>query len=359
MVRWFHVVLSLWLKVVALRVDRVDVGTDDVPVFILDRAPLGHMKSMIFDWGRLPQDRFKIIVDDTIGPSSIHQAFDFVQRSAPPVAIWVVNLKNGGNEGHLGSLELGFRSTSNVTRHGVFHWAPELCSAQGVPWERVQQMYESVSFVFQFAYQDENLAVLDAEKYMPWPLGPAWWKGWSSNLSVSPTGQRQILASFRGSTNTHQGLDVFAKDASQLPGLIVETNGEWVGHNSLPDVNRYTELMSTSKYAFNFAGHNPNCFRVVEAVESGAVPILFLQPHLGTCHSNWAALYGFPNGTKYGWIPQAPFAVFTSWDDMTSSVDILNTTAEEKGSRLAPWYGKWRAAFARQFEKKFAALLGS
>lgn len=356
MVRSFHVVLSLWLKVAAVRVAEVDVGTD-VPVFILDARPRGHMKSMIFDWGKLSQDRFKIILDGTIGPWSIHRAFDFVQRSAPPVAIWLVNFQDGHR--HVDSLELGFRSTSNVTRHGVFHWGPELCSADGVSRERVQQMYEPVSFVFQFAYQDENLAALDAEKYMPWPLGPAWWKGWSSNLSVSATGQRQVLASFRGSHQTHDGLGLFAEDASQLPGLVVEDSGKWAMLNSLQDRNRYKELMLTSKYAFNFAGHNPNCYRVVEAVESGAVPILFLQPHMGTCHSNWAALYGFPNGTKYGWIPQAPFAVFTRWDDIKSGVDMLRTTAEEKGSRLAPWYGEWRAAFARQFLKKVAALLGS
>ena len=37
----------------------------------------------------------------------------------------------------------------------------------------MKQVYEHVSFVFQFAHQDHDLGASDVEKYMPWPLQPA------------------------------------------------------------------------------------------------------------------------------------------------------------------------------------------
>jgi hypothetical protein len=343
-------IFSLWLNIRALRIQQI-ISREPVPVFVLWSTHPEHMKSMVFDWARLPQHMFPIAFNARNSRASVQGAFDIVHESKPPVAVWLVDRVE--SLAIMTSLEQGFRSTSNFTRHGVFHWNQEFCNQVGQTWQVLKQTYEPVSFVFQFAYPDENLAAVNSEKFMPWPLGPAWWKGWESNLTVPPIEQRQFLASFRGSINTHPSLTRFKADANKMEGFVVEDSGHWVKNTSERDHNRYLELMLNSKYALNFGGNNPNCYRVVEAVESGAVPILFHEPHQ-ECHRNWAAMYGFPNpnATKYSWIPQAPFAVFNNWDEMKSRVDTLRATATDLSSRLAPWYEKWRKAFAHQFLKK-------
>lgn len=337
-------IISLLFCIRALRIQ----DSPTVPVFVLWQKHPEHMKSMVFDWAPLPKNKFSIAFEAQGSTASVQEAFDIVHKSKPPVAIWLVDRMPFRI---VASLEDGFLSTSHFTRHGVFHWNQEFCGQDGQTWEALKQVYEAVSFVFQFAYPDENLAASDVGKFMPWPLGPAWWKGWESNLTVPPIEQRRVLASFRGSINTHTDLSRFEGDAHTMEGFVVEDSGVWNKQNSEGDKNRYLELMLASKYALNFGGNNPNCYRVVEAVESGAVPILFYESDQ-PCHRNWAAMYGFPKGTEYSWIPQAPFAVFKNWDEMKSRVGTLSANASDLSSRLAPWYEKWRAAFANQFLKK-------
>ena len=73
-----------------------------------------------------------------------------------------------------------------------------------------------------FAHQDDDLGASDVEKYMPWPLQPAWRQGWRGNLIVQ-------------------------RLCPMLPRSL-----SW-------------SFLLASKYALNFPD-NPNWYCVVEAV---------------------------------------------------------------------------------------------
>merc|ERR1711933_624411 len=103
---------------------------------------------------------------------------------------------------------------------------------------------------------------------------------------------------------------------SNMPDVLIETSGEWAMHDTVQSARRYKDLLETSMYALNLAGHNPNCYRIVESIESGAIPVIVAKRGLHKCYDNWAALYGHATGTQYHWIPRSPMEVLESWDDL-------------------------------------------
>merc|ERR1719210_2692289 len=155
-----------------------------------------------------------------------------------------------------------------------------------------------------FGYLDERLA--QDEKYLPFPLGPAISRGWKPLLPLLQTGERPLLASYRGSKVTHY------KESKQIEnamrslreaghGIVLEERRKWRPQDTAMDSARYHELMRTSRFALSPGGNNPNTYRILEAVESGSIPI-FVSDARG-CYRNWAALYGYeaPGATRYPW----------------------------------------------------------
>jgi hypothetical protein len=336
-----------------------------IPAFAFESK--GHMERMVVEWGQL-RDVYDVNVtmraprDDQEG---VKQAFKIIENNKPNVAVWLMEYKDGKGS-TLKDLAEGFERTKDKTRHIVFHWSPEFCDQETVTFQEVAHAYEHAAAVFQFAYQDERLASLDNRKYSPWPLGPAWWKGWVSPYVRSrfhrtavtvnrtiPTTQREHLASFRGAVNTHaeikQVSESMASHWHRTPDVVVEDSGEWMAADSSFSQNRYRELLETSMYGLNLAGHNPNCYRVVELIESGAIPVIVARKGLHECYDNWSALYGHPTGTAYSWIPKAPIEVLQSWDQLPDHLEEMLSKAEARGSALEVWYKQWRQSFTDAF----------
>jgi hypothetical protein len=235
----------------------------------------------------------------------------------------------------------------------VFHWSPERCNR--LPIGAVQDAYKSVDFVFQFGYQDERLSSEDP-RYMPWPLGTAGWRGWSSPdpETLTPLSQRKHLAVFRGSTSTHsQALRDF-EAVSRHPEMLIQFRGPWTPVDTEADTELYRELLAGGQYALAPGGHNPICYRIQEAVESGSVPVIVPgTPKHDKCYDNWSGLFGLPlEGAKeFPWIPVAPFHTLRSWSDLGDHLDAMRAGATDRsGEKLHRWYGRWLEAFRYQLE---------
>jgi len=334
-----------------LRVLTNVIPNDVIPAFAFESR--GHMESMVVDWGRLHDYNVTLAVrgrkNDKHG---LARAFQIIEENKPRVAVWLLEFKDG-NAHTLGDLAEGFLRTKTHTRNIVFHWSPEFCDYKGLAtFDRISHAYEHAASVFQFAYQDERLASLDSGKFKPWPLGPAWWKGWVTPSSRQPTTAREHFASFRGARNTHRELaevQGLVSNWTKPIDLLVEDSGKCIPHPGSGDIDRYRELLETSKYVLNLAGNNPNCYRVAESIESGAIPVTVTRKGLYGCYDNWAALYGHATGTAYPWIPKAPFEVLQSWDQLPSRFESMLSYAEERGSVLQSWYKQWRQSFIDEF----------
>ena len=195
----------------------------------------------------------------------------------------------------------------------------------------------------------------------PWPYRcPLTAHYLPSPSSLPATSQRHYIAVFRGSNNTHP--DLAAVQALQVikdsKRVAVESSGKWVKHDSAASNERYADLIQSSKYVLALGGHNPNTFRVVEAVESGSIPVIVVRKGLGECYDNWAAVYGHPIRTAYKWIPSAPFEVLPDWAELGARWDsILAKATDKHGNQILVWYQKWRQAFRDQFARQLSALV--
>lgn len=346
-----------------------------VPVVAFDNeAANKQMQRVIFGWllgnqlelqsSKGPAIKVCLEVSSRLSINKIRRAFDRVKKLKPPLVLWLLPFKDGeGDTGVLKALKRHFAESrmQDGVRHGVFHWSPEFQDQDGATFSAIKEAYEHVDFVFQFGYSDERFARLDREKWLPFPLGPALWRGWETPLMVPPPSKRRLLAGYRGSSNTHPDVHELQEAVNRLSPeiketIVVESRGPWTFSDSNHDQERYRQLLLDSKYALSPAGNNPNCYRVLEAVESGSTPIIVVPGPSG-CYENWATLYGIPcrGATSYPWIPSAPFQVLRTWSELATIAAALPTKAEEDANgsgllchSLSGWYGEWRQAFKNQ-----------
>jgi hypothetical protein len=343
----------------------------DAEVLVLDFDTTGHMRRTVFGGFEEPggfhglQYSFGHWLAEFGGPTATAEAFAHVDKVKPRLALWLLPFTNDDAHGILPNYSWGIRSAkrwSPGTRHGVFYWPPERCDR--IPQDSVEDAFRNVDFVFQFGYQDGRLAAKDPHKYLPWPLGTAGERGWKTprSGSLAPLSGRQNFASFRGTRATHPGATELEM-IGQVSGVVVEFRDAQAASESQEDADRYKELLATSQYALSPPGRNANTYRIQEAVESGAIPVIVPGTNGRSttfCYDNWSGLYGLPmeNATAYPWIPAAPFRTLRKFGDLAGGAEVMRTgITDATDGQLQSWYRHWRRAFHDQLEQRVNASL--
>lgn len=352
------VLLGVFGSATALKLTDVIPNTK-IPVFAFES--LGNMEKMVLGWGQLYAYNLTVnLRGEANSQTGLQHAFQIIEEEGPRVAVWLLEYKDGLGA-TLDDVAEGFRRTKDRTRHIVFHWGPEYCDRGSATFQRISHAYEHAATVFQFAYIDERLTSLDSKKFKAWPLGPAYNAKWIPPSSTVEITKREHLASFRGGNTTHTELGKVQKIVQNInlhrtktPDVVIEDAGHWVPVMSVGARERYRVLLETSMYGLNLAGHNPNCYRIVEAIESGAIPVIVAKKGLHECYDNWSALYGHPTGTPYTWIPRAPIEVLESWDELPNRLEDMLAQAKVRGPALKVWYEQWRQSFTSAFASAIA-----
>lgn len=109
----------------------------------------------------------------------------------------------------------------------------------------------------------------------------------------------------------------------------------------------YMEVVLDSIFTLSPAGHNPECFRMFEAIEAGSIPVLVKEE-----------LYSPMNGEcvepLHHWY-DAPILVLESWDDLFPTVERLllgDLLALDKMQiDLKAWYDGYMRKIVRDFEE--------
>ena len=205
------------------------------------------------------------------------------------------------------------------------------------------------------------------------PLGLRWdsWlsfqkiqqEGGQDQFVISPSLERKLAfnAVFSQSTNLkHQKLANTIKAGNYTLSLPVFSSmaKEWsrdVNSNSTDQLytDDYMRVVLDSVFTLSPAGHNPECFRIYEAVVAGSIPIL--------THDD---LYGSRHPTKYRVVPHpcanallhwygAPIVVLDSWDDLYPTVKRLlmdPAGLDDLQRRLRHWYNEYMRGAVAKFE---------
>ncbi|KAL7435658.1 hypothetical protein ACHAXH_005413 [Discostella pseudostelligera] len=109
----------------------------------------------------------------------------------------------------------------------------------------------------------------------------------------------------------------------------------------------YTEVLLDSIFTLSPAGHNPECFRMFEAVEAGSIPVLVKDDLYASTYVRGACLESLQHWRD------APILVLDSWDDLYPTVVRLlgDLEALHKMQRdLGEWYEGYMRKIVRDFE---------
>ena len=112
-----------------------------------------------------------------------------------------------------------------------------------------------------------------------------------------------------------------------------------------------------SVFTLSPAGHNPECFRMFEAIEAGSIPILTRDDLHGSRHPTLTRKYRvFPHpcaDAMMHWY-EAPIVVIDSWNDLYPTVKRLLEDAaglDDLQRRLRHWYDAYMRGAVAKFEE--------
>ena len=111
------------------------------------------------------------------------------------------------------------------------------------------------------------------------------------------------------------------------------------------NTDQYMEIVLSSVFTLSPAGHNPECFRIFEAVEAGSIPVLVKNDLvIKRQHPCRDALYHWYD---------APILVLDSWSDLYPAMERLmadSRALNEMQVKLRVWYDEYMKQVVGEFE---------
>ncbi len=114
------------------------------------------------------------------------------------------------------------------------------------------------------------------------------------------------------------------------------------------DPRTYMEVLFDSVFTLAPAGHNPECYRMYEAVEAGSIPV-FVKDDFYITEQNMA--HPCREALRHWY--DAPVLVLDSWDELYPTVKRLMSdlvSLDEIQTKLSVWYVGFMIRVVREFE---------
>ena len=203
------------------------------------------------------------------------------------------------------------------------------------------------------------------------PLGPRFEFAPVEDREVQSPSQRKYLFNFVGSTKTslsrkrmiEQVDQLILRNASWLTSIqnaaaarhlpqrtFVQTSEQWsrnpnLERNGYISSDKFRRVLLSSVFTLSPAGHNPECFRMYEAAESGSIPIVPLD-RTYLAHSCRKALDPIIRS-------RAPFIFIAEWSQLRDYLDDFYKRPEKYEAQqraVRAWYASYMANATRAFE---------
>ena len=113
------------------------------------------------------------------------------------------------------------------------------------------------------------------------------------------------------------------------------------------DTEQYVQVLYDSTFTLTPAGHNPECYRIYEAIEAGSIPILVHDDLYITDEKQHVCVGALVH------LYDAPLVVLESWNELSSTVEgLLKDTVELNAmqDRLTLWYETYMKKVVADFE---------
>lgn len=187
--------------------------------------------------------------------------------------------------------------------------------------------------------------------------------GRGDQFTILPSSQRKFAFNAIFSQNTHP-------TRQKLANMIIETIEEsawphpifsvmakqWspdTKSNSTEQLNSddYMQVVLDSAFTLSPAGHNPECFRLYEAIEAGSIPILTKDDMRGVWDHIGAKEHPCKDAMEHWYT--APLVILDTWDDLFPTVERLLSDPVELDklqNNLLRWYDDYMHLTMTKFE---------
>ncbi|KAL7532334.1 hypothetical protein ACHAXR_004566, partial [Thalassiosira sp. AJA248-18] len=157
-------------------------------------------------------------------------------------------------------------------------------------------------------------------------------------FSQSTNKRRRQLAGIIEEQQNNTALPIFTTMAKKWHRYVNNPQNEQL------DTDSYMKAVLDSIFTLSPAGHNPECYRMFEAVEAGSIPIFVKNDLYIKKKKCMDALHHWYD---------APILVLESWNDLYTTVERLMGDLEaldEMQVKLRTWYDEYMRKVIREFE---------
>ena len=203
---------------------------------------------------------------------------------------------------------------------------------------------------------------LQKKGYLPLGMRSDTWSSFQqliknrSTFSIPLSSKRkyEFNAIFSESTSVERKhLAIILENQTQAHNAFVSIAKKFYKHANSPRADQigteqYVNVLLDSVFTLAPAGHNPECFRLYEAVESGSIPIVVLSDQhplvLNDTHPCKDSLRHWRN---------SPIVFLQSWDDLYPTLkDMLNNASalDQRQAELQSWYKRKMSMIVSEFE---------
>lgn len=169
--------------------------------------------------------------------------------------------------------------------------------------------------------------IIDYKKVFPFPLGNSFGK---SNFElpgyiISPL-QRKYKYSYVGSMSSHKDrYDIL--NHSSKPEYFIVPKYQWTFNNTNKEKDDYLISLTDAQYALCPSGKNAETFRIYDALDCGAVPVLKRDFYTEKIIEMF----------KFYLDKECPIVLIDDWNN----IDLPNVTNEQQ-TKLIEWYHNFK-----------------
>jgi len=191
--------------------------------------------------------------------------------------------------------------------------------------------------------------------YLPLGMRPDTWSSLQEfqskrDFSISPSSTRKYAFNAIFSASTSRDRNTLAKilmSNQTQTNTYIKIAKAWAPNVNSPSTeqvgtNEYIKVLLDSVFTLAPAGHNPECYRLYEAVESGSIPIIvdWMQRPTSSCNS------------LHHW-HDSPIVILQKWDDLFPTIENLledMAALNQRQADLQQWYKNKMSIIVSEFE---------
>lgn len=243
---------------------------------------------------------------------------------------------------------------SQLEHAGLILHGDEACNTR---W--LMPYLDSPEFKLRFAFVVYNGEVVDNIRVFQWPLGPATYRGFPTEVSLNNSSWKNLPTKFKsptfcnflGTVYPGSSREILLKSLAESAyhNCTVLSRHEWVAKELDTSALAYQSTLWNSRVTLSPVGKNTECYRWYEAMAVGSTPAIEDVIEPASCKASTSLLkeFGAPVVYTQGWSPRELDRVLKPYATMPDDVAAKHKLATQA------WYRNFR----RRLKVRFLAVL--